>query len=189
MAVLLIGVVVVVWVTLGYVLYHAKTSSSTATNTHGYSYNPANAPKSQQNSSSTNSGQSSQTTTPSPTPCHNTNYLTIKEWNVKFQLPCNLTSMDYEIHGDMAYLGSPQLEALESTCTVQNQALGVLVRATNTSAFDSPQGLKKIGSYYYDYNNPQDGCGYSIAAANVQATAMNELRLNLIQQTLTAASN
>ena len=134
---LLIGVIVVVCVSLGYVVYKSHSKAATG----------------------------------STTTAHSTiaNFLTIKEWGVKFELPSNLTSMDYEIQDNTAYLGSPQLEALASTCSVQNTALGVLTRATDISAFDPPQKPTRIGNYYYEYANPQDGCSNSIDAANMQA--------------------
>lgn len=164
---------------VGYYIYKAKKNTDSAYN------NAANAQT-----------ITKQTTTKPKTTATNTitdtnrnvDYLVIKEWGVKFKLPSNLTSMSYEVHGNLVYLGATQLEALASTCTVQDMALGNLQRATDTSAFNPAQKTIKIGNYYYGYNNPQSSCTDSnhADAANMQVSVENQLRDSLLPQTLVA---
>jgi len=110
-------------------------------------------------------------------------YLVIKEWGVRLLLPSNLQSMDYQIKGGYAYLGSPQVAALASTCTTEGAPLGMLERTRGL-----PDGITgsymKLGGYYYIYFGSQSSCtdgathGHDLAGT-LQVNAENQLRKQL----------
>lgn len=84
------------------------------------------------------------------------NYLMVKEWGLKFEIPEDLTNIKYIIDGDTAYFVAEPADQSFSYVTginslIKSDAMAVLYRKTNSSQEGMEKTIegKKVGSYYY----------------------------------------
>jgi hypothetical protein len=103
-----------------------------------------------------NEVKTADTTKPNP----NTDYLVLKEWDLRFKTPSGLTDVRYIIHGDtVAFYAKPANSSVQYRSNYNKYedgsspyATGVLYRSTDSSTTvignETRQG-KKLGNYYY----------------------------------------
>lgn len=84
------------------------------------------------------------------------NYLMLKEWGLKFEIPEDLTNIKYTVDGDTAYfVAEPADQSLNYVSSIdsliKSDAMAVLYRKINSSEEGMTNVIegKKVGVYYY----------------------------------------
>jgi hypothetical protein len=103
----------------------------------------------------------------SPPQPQNAQYLTIKEWGVRFILPQAITNATYVMQAGIQNSAFLSLKSFEGTpCGAKNASVGQLFRYSKTDkdvssgkTYISEFGNNhQIGSYYYMFVAPQSAC-------------------------------
>jgi hypothetical protein len=127
------------------------------------------------------STSSSQSTTPS------VSYLTISEWNLRFQETSQITDLRYQVdpqHDNNIDFTSASLLSLSQqfggTCTLNDSPLGMLTRVSNFDAFTAAGHTKPesilIGTWYYYFTPPSGACSSMASAQNLQSEQSSDLQ-------------
>lgn len=128
-------------------------------------------------------------------------YIYIGEWGIKVKVPEGLKNISYRFN-NIQFAATEETEAfvIESLCVsgildtmtftpeafrIDNQAgLGCLSRTTNAAHADSPDIVKELDGYYYEYAHPQ-----AILSVDEQEQKQEAEVTKLIEQMLTNSDN
>lgn len=120
---------------------------------------------SQTQTAGSESGSSTSTSQSQSSP---TQYLDIKEWNVRLALTGTTSSMYYYMNPsvpNVAYLSLKTVSDIAPACAANQVSLGAISRLTpaqHAAALKNPYlgvaGTIQIGNYWYAYSSPQASC-------------------------------
>ncbi len=106
---------------------------------------------------------------PTATTAKTTNYLSIKQWGVKFEIPSSLSDLQYTVSAGGVYLDSNDLVKLAGSskyCELGSGYLGAIDRVDpSTTEIAGMVKIKQIGNYAYWYGGPQQACLSESAAS------------------------
>ncbi len=95
-------------------------------------------------------------TTNNSTQTPTSNYLTIKEWAVKFEIPSSIKNMSYSILNGAVWFESSDLSSLAGGTKC---SLGLMERVDPSSTMETGAvKIKHVGNYDYWYGGPQQAC-------------------------------
>jgi len=117
-----------------------------------------------------------------------TNYLTVKEWGVKFEIPSSIKNMQYNLRSGGVDLDSSDVVALAGNgkdCTLGGGYLGAIDRVDpSTTELAGMVKIKQIGNYAYWYGGAQQAClpdGVDTSASvQTSAYASSALQLKVV---------
>ena len=115
------------------------------------------------------------------------NYLTITEWNLRFQETSQITDLRYQVdpkHDNNIDFTSASLLSLSQqfggACTLNDSPLGMLTRVSNFDAFTAAGHTKPdsilIGAWYYYFTPPTGPCSGMISVQNLQSEQSSDLQ-------------
>jgi hypothetical protein len=131
--------------------------------------------------SACNSSTSNSSSTPA------VSYLTISEWNLRFQETSQITDLRYQVdpkHDNNIDFTSASLLSLSQqfggACTLNDSPLGMLTRVSNFDAFTAAGHTKPesilIGTWYYYFTAPSGPCSSMISVQNLQSEQSTDLQ-------------
>jgi len=145
--------------------------------------------------SACNSSASKTSSQSSSTPA--VSYLTISEWNVRFQEDPQISDLRYQVdpkHDSIVNFSSASLISLSQqfggACALNNAPLGTLSRISDFSAFTSsghtaPQNVQ-IGNWYYYFVPAAGSCSPNASVQNLQSQQGAELQSIILYRLQTA---
>lgn len=117
----------------------------------------------------------------------NNKKVTIKEWNVEFDVPVNVPDLIYEKYEDiedtkltyeiiefssesLIKADEISIDPIKQYCGAEEGPLGTLTRTKELTEYLSGRDEVKIGDYYYIYLSPQATCSDDEKVRNLQSS-------------------